>query len=226
MPGIIGLLLAGLLLGPNALNLMDRGDTMKLFGSVGLLYIMFVAGLEINLRLFNQYKLHTGLFGLLTFALPQGLGALVNYYLLGMDWPVAILLASMFASHTLLPYPLMGRFGILKNRAVVCTGGGDTHHRHRCTHGADGDCCQHGRGTLHNLLGSTGRVDHHVHGAGPVRVTKGGAEVFQSSGWRRACRVFIRIGLGLHLCLHRGTGGHGSDHRGIFSGAGAESSGA
>ncbi len=124
VPGLIGLILTGLVVGPNTLNLIERGDAMKLFGSVGLLYIMFVAGLEINLRLFNQYKLHSGLFGFLTFILPQGIGMLVGYYVLGMTWPVAILLASMFASHTLVPYTLMGRFGILKNRAVVSTVGG------------------------------------------------------------------------------------------------------
>ncbi|MEX0774264.1 MAG: cation:proton antiporter [Phycisphaeraceae bacterium] len=124
LPGLIGLILAGLVLGPNALNIMQRDDTMRLFGAVGLLYIVFMAGLEINLGLFYKYKLHSGLFGLCTFLVPLGLGLLVGRYLLTMSWPSTTLLASMFASHTLISYPVAARFGILQNRAVVTTIGG------------------------------------------------------------------------------------------------------
>lgn len=123
LPGLIGLILAGLILGPNALNVIDRGDTMQLFGAIGLLYIMFIAGVEINLGLFNKYKVHSVLFGACTFLLPQVLGTIVALRWLDMSWPTAILLASMFASHTLVSFPIVGRFGLMQSRAVICTVG-------------------------------------------------------------------------------------------------------
>lgn len=120
IPGLIGLILAGVLIGPNALNVLDRDPTIVLLGTVGLLYIMFLAGLEINLNLFAKNRSHSIVFGALTFIVPQSVGALMAYYLLGgvfgMDfgWASAILLGSLFASHTLLSYPIASRLGISK----------------------------------------------------------------------------------------------------------------
>lgn len=124
IPGAIGMLLAGAILGPNALGILARDQSIVLLGTVGLLYIMFAAALEIDLIVLKRSKLHSIVFGVLTFALPQGLGALMAYYILGFDWPAAILLASLFASHTLLTYPIVSRLGLAKNQAVTTTLGG------------------------------------------------------------------------------------------------------
>jgi Kef-type K+ transport system membrane component KefB/nucleotide-binding universal stress UspA family protein len=124
LPGMIGLLLAGAILGPNALGILARDQSFVLFGTVGLLYIMFMAALEIDLAVFKRYRVHSVVFGLVTFALPQGLGYLVARYLLGFDLLPAILLASLFASHTLLAYPIASRLGIAKSQAVTTAVGG------------------------------------------------------------------------------------------------------
>lgn len=124
VPGIIGLILAGVLIGPNGFNLLMRDASIVLFGTVGLLYIMFLAGLEIDLNDFKKNRYRSMVFGFFTFAIPQGIGTLASYYLLGFNLQSSTLLASMFASHTLLAYPILGRFGITKNEAVTITVGG------------------------------------------------------------------------------------------------------
>lgn len=123
LPGLIGLILAGAIIGPNALNLLARSNTIILLGTVGLLYLMFMAGIEIDLHEFKRYRHRSVIFGAITFILPQGLGTGVMLAL-GYDLPTAILIASMFASHTLLAYPIAMRFGIGKNQAVTTTVGG------------------------------------------------------------------------------------------------------
>lgn len=124
LPGTIGLLLAGALLGPNALGVLARDQSFILFGTVGLLYIMFTAALEIDMVVLRRSKFHSMVFGLLTFAIPQSLGTVVGHYLLGFDWPAAILLGSLFASHTLLAYPIASRLGIARDTAVTTAVGG------------------------------------------------------------------------------------------------------
>ncbi len=124
LPGMIGLLLAGAVLGPNALGVLARDQSFVLFGTVGLLYIMFSAALEIDMAVLKRYRLHSLVFGLLTFCIPMGIGLGVARYLLGFDWPAAILLASTFASHTLLTYPIASRLGITRNKAVTTAVGG------------------------------------------------------------------------------------------------------
>ncbi|MDF3127031.1 cation:proton antiporter [Rheinheimera sp. 1928-s] len=123
LPGMIGLLFAGAVLGPNALNVLARDQSFVLFGTVGLLYIMFTAALEIDMAKLKKYKTHSIVFGLLTFAIPQSVGAGVGL-LFGFDWPAAILLGSMFASHTLLAYPIASRLGVSRNQAVTAAVGG------------------------------------------------------------------------------------------------------
>jgi Kef-type K+ transport system membrane component KefB len=124
LPGIIGPILAGVLLGPSVLNVLERGQALELLGAVGLLYIMFLAGLEIDMGQFLKHRNRSLVFGSITFLIPQVLGTIIFRYLLGFDWAAAILIASMFASHTLVPYPIISRLGILKNNAVVTTVGG------------------------------------------------------------------------------------------------------
>ncbi|MEI6948873.1 cation:proton antiporter [Paraflavisolibacter sp. H34] len=124
VPHIIGLILAGVVIGPYGLNLLLRDSSIVLFGTVGLLYIMFTAGLEIDLEEFKKNRIKSLVFGLYTFALPMLLGSLAGYYVLGFSWPSAVLLASMFASHTLLAYPIASKYGISRVRAVTLTIGG------------------------------------------------------------------------------------------------------
>lgn len=124
LPGMIGLLIAGAALGPNGIGLLERDTSFVLFGTVGLLYIMFTAALEVDLAVLNKSKVHTLVFGLLTFAFPMSIGLVAARYVLGFDWMAAILLASTFASHTLLTYPIASRLGISRNSAVTTAVGG------------------------------------------------------------------------------------------------------
>jgi Kef-type K+ transport system membrane component KefB len=124
LPAMIGLLIAGAILGPHALGILARDASFVLLGAVGLIYIMFTAALEIDLSVFRKYGVQGVAFGVLTFSIPQGLGTLMAYYVLGFDWLPAILLASMFASHTLLAYPIVSRLGLSTNQAVTTAVGG------------------------------------------------------------------------------------------------------
>jgi Kef-type K+ transport system membrane component KefB len=123
VPGIIGLIVAGAAVGPNALALLERNETIVLLGTVGLLYLMFMAGVEIDLHGFRKYRNRSLVFGGMTFLLPQVLGTGVGLAL-GYGIAASILLASMFASHTLVAYPIASRLGIAKNEAVTTTVGG------------------------------------------------------------------------------------------------------
>ncbi len=124
IPPIIGLIIAGAIIGPNGFNLLLRDASIRLFGTVGLLYIMFLAGLEIDMQEFKKNRYRSLLFGLLTFLIPMGIGTWVSLHYLGYSMASSILLASMFASHTLLAYPIISRFGITRSRAVNITVGG------------------------------------------------------------------------------------------------------
>ncbi|MEX2593964.1 MAG: cation:proton antiporter [Anditalea sp.] len=124
IPQLIGLIIAGAVIGPHGFNILERDSSVVLFGTVGLLYIMFLAGLEIDLGDFKKNKNKSIIFGLFTFLIPMTLGTLAGLYLLGFNLLTSILLASMFASHTLIAYPIISKLGIAKNRAVNITVGG------------------------------------------------------------------------------------------------------
>ncbi|HEU4904344.1 MAG TPA: cation:proton antiporter, partial [Flavisolibacter sp.] len=124
VPHIIGLILAGMMIGPYGLNLLLRDSSIVLFGTVGLLYIMFTAGLEIDMEEFRKNRLTSFAFGLYTFLVPMLLGSFSVYHLLNYSWPTSLLLASMFASHTLLAYPIVSKYGLTRIRAVTLTIGG------------------------------------------------------------------------------------------------------
>jgi Kef-type K+ transport system membrane component KefB len=124
IPHLIGLIIAGAIIGPYGLNLMLRDSSIVLFGTVGLLYIMFLAGLEIDLADFKKNSRKSMVFGLYTFIIPMTLGTLAGIYVLQFPVPTSVLLASMFASHTLIAYPIVSKMGVAKNRAVNITVGG------------------------------------------------------------------------------------------------------
>lgn len=124
VPGIIGLILAGVLVGPFGLNFLEKSSAIDLFSTIGLLYIMFIAGLELDLNEFKTNRNKSLLFGLFTFAFPLGIGFPVCYYFLGYDFNASFLTASMFATHTMVAYPIVSALGVAKNRAVAITVGG------------------------------------------------------------------------------------------------------
>lgn len=124
VPHIIGLIIAGVLVGPYGFNLLLRDSSIVLFGTVGLLYIMFLAGLEIDLTEFKKNRNKILVFGLTTFLFPLALGTLASYYVLGYSWLSSVLLASMFSTHTLVSYPIASRYGVTRNRSVTLTIGG------------------------------------------------------------------------------------------------------
>ncbi len=124
IPHLLGLIIAGAFIGPNGLHLMERDSSIILSGTAGLLYIMFLAGLEIDLVDFKKNSTKSIVFGLYTFFIPMAMGIFGGYFLLGFSMPTSVLLASMFASHTLIAYPLISKMGVAKNRAVNITVGG------------------------------------------------------------------------------------------------------
>jgi Kef-type K+ transport system membrane component KefB len=124
IPHIIGLIIAGVIVGPYGLNLLLRDSSIVLFGTVGLLYIMFTAGLEIDLEEFRKNQLLSFVFGLFTFLSPMILGTITAYYLLHFNVLSSLLFASMLASHTLLAYPIASKYGIARIRSVTLTIGG------------------------------------------------------------------------------------------------------
>ena len=123
IPGIVGLIVFGAIVGPNVLNLLERDFTFELLGQVGLLYLVFLAGLELDLNRFNEYRRRSIIFGLLSFGLPMGL-AVVVMPLLGFSTPAAILIGAIIGSHTLLAYPVASRLDIVKNPAIITVIGG------------------------------------------------------------------------------------------------------
>lgn len=124
IPGIIGLIIAGVVIGPHGFNILEKNSAIDLFSTIGLLYIMFIAGLELDLNEFKSNRNKSLLFGFLTFIIPLGIGFPVCFYLLEYDFNASFLTASMFATHTLVAYPIVSKLGVSKNRAVAITVGG------------------------------------------------------------------------------------------------------
>ena len=123
IPHLLGLIIAGAVIGPHGLNLVVRDSGIVMSGTVGLLYIMFQAGIEIDMADFKRNALKSTFLGLTGFLLPMILGTLAGIYILNFSVITSVLLASMFASHTLITYPIVSKLGITKNRAVNITVG-------------------------------------------------------------------------------------------------------
>src|SRR4051794_18340917 len=124
VPHIIGLILAGVIIGPYGLNLLMRDSSIVLFGTVGLLYIMFLAGLELDLSEFKKNRVKILTFGFFTFMLPLMGGTLASYYILGFNFLTSVLMGSMISTHTLIAYPIVSKYGVTRSRAVGLTIGG------------------------------------------------------------------------------------------------------
>ncbi len=124
IPTTIGLIISGAIIGPHGINFMQRDSSIILYGTVGLLYIMFIAGLEIDLADFKKNSHKSVIFGVYSFLIPMILGIIGMYYLHNFSIMTSVLIASLFASHTLVTYPIVNTLGISKNRAVNITIGG------------------------------------------------------------------------------------------------------
>lgn len=129
IPSIIGLILSGVLIGPNGIGLigsklLESDGSVKLFATIGLLYIMFMAGLELDMGQFKKYRVKSFTFGFLTFIIPLLLGFPICFYGLKLNAIASILISSMFATHTLVSYPIISRLGISKSTVVSLTVGG------------------------------------------------------------------------------------------------------
>ena len=124
IPGIIGLIISGIIIGPAGLNILEKSLFVDVFSTIGLLYIMFIAGLELDLNEFKAHRNKSIMFGMLTFSIPLAIGFPVCHYLLDFDFNASLLTSSMFATHTLVTYPIVSKLGISKNVAVAITVGG------------------------------------------------------------------------------------------------------
>lgn len=124
VPHLLGLIIAGAIIGPNGFNVLARDSSIVVTGTTGLLYIMFLAGLEIDMGDFKKNKWKSLGYGTYAFIFPFILGFLGSYYLLDFSTLTSVLFASLFSSQTLITYPLISKLGIAKNRAVNITVGG------------------------------------------------------------------------------------------------------
>ncbi len=123
IPHLLGLIIAGAIIGPYGVNLITRDSSIILSGTAGLLYIMFLAGLEIDMVDFKRNVVKSTTLGLLGFSIPMILGTITGLYLLNYSLMTSVLLASMFSSHTLITYPMVSKLGITKDTAVNITVG-------------------------------------------------------------------------------------------------------
>ena len=124
IPYLLGLIIAGAVIGPHGLNLVLRDSSIILAGTAGLLYIMFLSGLDMDMSDFKKNSWRSLIFGLYTFCVPLGLGILAGYYILGFPIYSSILLAGLFASQTLIAYPIVSKLGISRDKAVTIAVGG------------------------------------------------------------------------------------------------------
>ena len=124
IPHIVGMILAGVLIGPKGLCVLDRDSSFELFGKVGLYYIMFLASLEMDMQNMKRIRWQALTLGLAAFVIPLGLGVASNVFLLKYGLATSVLLASMYASHTLIAYPIVIRYGVARNRSVSIAVGG------------------------------------------------------------------------------------------------------
>ena len=123
IPHIIGMVLAGMLIGKYGLNILERDSSFELFGRVGLLYIMFLAGLEMDLESVKKSSKRILIFGLLSFLIPFVLTFVMASWLLNYSPQTSFLLGCIMASNTLIAYPIVGRYGLQRDSSVMLSVG-------------------------------------------------------------------------------------------------------
>jgi len=124
IPYLLGLIIAGAVIGPHGLNLVLRDSSIILSGSAGMLYILFTAGLEMDMADFKQSSVRSLAFGLYTYLFPMLFGVISGYGILGYSLPSSLLLGALFASQTLIAYPIISKLGITRDKAVTIAVGG------------------------------------------------------------------------------------------------------
>ena len=120
LPSLLGLLIGGALVGPNMLAVLDDFTAFENIGQLGILYLIFLAGLQMDLEAFRRFWRISGGFGLITSVIPFALGTLITLQL-GYSLKAAILIGSFWASFTLIAYPVLKQFELTKNRAGAAT---------------------------------------------------------------------------------------------------------
>ena len=124
IPGIIGLIISGIIIGPAGFNIIEKNQAIDLFATIGMLFLMFIAGLDLDQQQFRRTKYKSMLFGFLTYTIPFGIGLPVCYFLLDYNLISSLMISNMFATHTMVSYPIVSRLGLTRNEAVaVATGG-------------------------------------------------------------------------------------------------------
>lgn len=119
IPHIVGMILAGIAVGPYGFNILERDASFEIFGQVGILYLMFLAGVEIDMPGLKKNWKHGLRFGLMSFILPMAGGMAVCRLFFGMSMLSSALIGSMLGSHTLISYPIVTRFGLNNKRSSV-----------------------------------------------------------------------------------------------------------
>lgn len=123
IPHIIGMVLAGVLVGKYGLNILGRDASFELFGRVGLYYIMFLAGLEMDMEGLKKNRNRVMVFGMLTFLVPFAMTYFMGVSLLGYIPLASLLLAAIMASNTLIAYPIVGRYGLTRHTSSTLSVG-------------------------------------------------------------------------------------------------------
>lgn len=124
IPGILGLIVSGIIIGPNGLKIIEGSNAIDLFSTVGMLFLMFIAGLDLDQNQFRRTRFKSLFFGLLTYTVPFSIGLPVCYYLLDYNLITSLMISNMFATHTMVSYPIISRLGLSKNEAVAIATGG------------------------------------------------------------------------------------------------------
>jgi Kef-type K+ transport system membrane component KefB len=124
MPDVVGFIVAGIAIGPYGLNWLTKNAAVDLFSTIGLLYIIFIAGIELDLVEFKKRRHRSLAFGFLTFIIPIAIGFPACYFLLHYSFITSLLTSGMFATHTLVAYPIVSKYKLAGNEAVSITVGG------------------------------------------------------------------------------------------------------
>lgn len=124
VPDIIIYIITGILIGPHGFKIIDYNSGIELLATVGLIYIMFLAALELDLSTFKKNKHKSIIFGLYTFFIPLTIGFIITYYFFNYELKSALLIASIFSTHTLIAYPIVSKYGITKEEGVGIVVGG------------------------------------------------------------------------------------------------------
>lgn len=123
IPGIIGLIICGIIIGPYGFNIVENNSAIELFSTIGLLYLMFLIGLELDLNEFQMNKYQSIIFGFLTFTIPLAIGFPIFYHIFKYSFDASLLLSSTFATHTLVTYSIVSKRNIKKDKSIAITVG-------------------------------------------------------------------------------------------------------